>query len=94
MPEVMNPNYAPITLDQKLGYLVEECGETLAAVGKSMRWGMESVNPELPPEQQETNKDWLLRELADLKRAISLIEEALTLNPTKPTDVAMPERDA
>ena len=42
----MKPQYRPITLGQKLGYLVEECGEVLAAVGKTQRWGLESFNPE------------------------------------------------
>lgn len=62
---------------QKMGYLTEECGEVLQASGKALRWGLDSVNPELPPEQQETNRDWLKREMADLKYAISLLEEAL-----------------
>jgi len=53
-----------------LGHLVEECGEVCAAAGKTMRWGLESVNPELPPEQQETNRAWLLRELDDLTLAV------------------------
>ncbi len=78
MVVAMNPNYAPKTLQQKLGYLVEECGEVQAAVGKSIRWGLRSVNPELPPEQQETNRDWILRELKDLERAVKLAQDALT----------------
>ena len=73
----MKAQYKPETLDQKLGYLVEEAGEVLAAAGKSIRWGLESVNPELPVEDQETNADWLWRELKDLKRAIRFIEEEL-----------------
>ena len=36
MPAKMNPRYEPKTLKQKLGYLVEEAGEVLAAAGK--RW--------------------------------------------------------
>ncbi len=79
----MKPQYTPVTTDQKLGYLVEECGEVLAAVGKTQRWGLGSVNPELPPEQQETNRDWLLRELGDLERAMTLVRE--TLETAKPS---------
>lgn len=71
----MKPEYEPRTDEQKLGYLVEECGEVLAALGKSLRWGLESVNPELPLEQQETNRAWLDRELTDLLRAISYARE-------------------
>ena len=36
----MKPEYMPITIDEKLGYLVEECGEVLHAVGKTQRWGL------------------------------------------------------
>jgi NTP pyrophosphatase (non-canonical NTP hydrolase) len=69
--------YKPKTILQKLGYLVEECGETMAAVGKTIRWGSTSTNPELPINKQELNRDWLIRELVDLKRAIKIVEEAL-----------------
>ena len=70
--------YYPKTLQQKLGYLVEECGEVLAAAGKTQRRGLESVNPEIPPALQETNREWLLRELSDLEEAIRILREALT----------------
>jgi NTP pyrophosphatase (non-canonical NTP hydrolase) len=73
----MKEIYKPETVEQKLGYLVEECGEVLSAVGKSIRWGLNSVNPEIPIEEQETNSDWIKRELKDLKRAIRLVEEEL-----------------
>lgn len=62
---------------KKMGYLVEECGEVLQASGKILRWGLDSVNPELPPEQQETNRAWLLRELQDLKYAVQLVENMI-----------------
>lgn len=89
----MKPEYMPTTLAQSLGYLVEECGEVLAAVGKTHRWGLESVNPELPKEQQETNRDWIKRELVDLTMAIAIVQQHIntdlkivhpTLNPIKP----------
>jgi hypothetical protein len=35
------------------------------------------VNPELPEEKRETNRVWILRELRDLERAISMAREAL-----------------
>ncbi len=53
-----------------LSHLVEECGETLAAAGKLQRWGPHSVNPELPPADQETNLHWLKREMLDLQLAM------------------------
>lgn len=54
----------------QLSHLIEECGEVLAAAGKTQRWGPESFNPLLPVEQRETNAQWLARELADLHGAI------------------------
>ena len=73
----MKAEYEPETEKQKLGYLIEECGEVLAAAGKTLRWGLESWNPELPEEQQETNRAWLLRELKDLSSAIRYVREML-----------------
>ena len=70
-------DYKPQDLGQKLGYLVEEAGEVMAAVGKSQRWGLLSVNPELPEEEQETNGCWIMRELDDLERAIDMVREEL-----------------
>ncbi len=62
--------YEPKTTRQALGYLVEESGEVLAAAGKSIRWGLGAFNPELPLQDQETNKRWLLREMDDLEHAL------------------------
>lgn len=72
-----DPRFLPEGFDKKLSHLIEECGEVLAASGKVQRWGLQSVNPLLPPEQQETNRDWLRRELTDLKQAIHRLEEEL-----------------
>lgn len=72
----MKPQYRPITLGQKLGYLVEECGEVLAAVGKTQRWGLESFNPE-PGASRETNREWILRELSDLEIACAIVRVEL-----------------
>lgn len=79
----MKEEYKPRTREQKLGYLMEECGEVLAAAGKLLRWGPDSVNPELPPEAQETNRDWLMRELHDLERAIRFIRAEFNYRPTR-----------
>lgn len=67
--------YEPRTPNQALGYLVEEAGEVLAAAGKSIRWGLDSYNPEIPLNERETNRDWLFRELQDLKAAIERVEK-------------------
>jgi NTP pyrophosphatase (non-canonical NTP hydrolase) len=73
----MNEIYKPETFKQKLGYLIEECGETMAAVGKTIRWGLDSFNPELPEKDQELNRDWIKRELKDLRRAIQFVEDEI-----------------
>ena len=77
MPTTMKPRYRPKTTEQKLGYLVEECGEVMAAVGKTIRWGLESYNPELKPADRETNREWILRELHDLERAVDMVKQEL-----------------
>lgn len=76
----MKPQYEPKTEQQRLGYLVEEAGEVSAAAGKSLRWGLDSSNPELPPDQRETNADWLWREMRDLEGAIQRMKAWLTFN--------------
>lgn len=63
--------------EKRLSHVIEEAGEVLVAAGKIQRFGFLSVNPLLPPEQQETNVDWLRREMADLRLALDRLEEAL-----------------
>lgn len=70
--------------DAQLAHLIEECGEVLAAAGKTQRWGRDSVNPLLPPNEQETNENWLKRELVDLKQAIGRLEHTLGVIPAPP----------
>jgi hypothetical protein len=67
---VTDPKYMRPGVNFAIGKLIEECGELQAALGKSIRWGLGSVNPELPPEQQETNADWIDREINDVIGAI------------------------
>jgi hypothetical protein len=66
----MKQEYLRPGFDFALAHAIEEAGEFLAAAGKTQRWGRGSVNPELPPEQQETNEEWLAREMADLQGAL------------------------
>lgn len=70
----MKKEYEPVTRTQHYGYLIEECGEVLAAAGKTLRWGEYEYNPELPEKKREYNKDWLIRELKDLRGAIDRME--------------------
>lgn len=73
----MKPQYKPKSRWEKIGWLIEECGEVLAPAGKSVRYGLESFNPELPEDERETNRAWLLREIKDLKEAIRVVERDL-----------------
>ena len=68
-----------------VGMLVEELGELVEqlavlqirfsklhkALGKMIRHGPESINPLLPVEEQETNGDWIEREMSDVEGAIA-----------------------
>lgn len=72
-----NPRYLRPGVKFAVGRAIEECGELQAALGKSLRWGWFSVNPELPPKQQETNIDWVRREMADVRQALDNLETEL-----------------
>lgn len=78
----MSPEYLRPGFSFALAHAVEEAGEFLAAAGKTGRWGLDSVNPELPTEQQETNRGWLRREMDDLRWALNRLEAAMNEEPT------------
>lgn len=71
-----------------MSHVIEECGEVVAAAGKLQGWGRHSVNPLLPVEKQESNIDWLRRELDDLENAISRFKEELGEEPATKFDHA------
>jgi len=64
-------------VDFCMAHVVEEAGELMAALGKTMRWGLWSFNPELPTEQREPNIEWVKREIADLRAALDRFEAEL-----------------
>lgn len=66
----MHKQYYRPGLDFAMGLAVEEMGELNAAIGKSMRWGLESSNPELPEDKRELNKEWIRREANDVLEAM------------------------
>ncbi len=66
--------------EKNLSHLIEECGEVLAAAGKTQRWGRFSVNPLLPKDEQETNIDWLAREMNDLEAAIKRVRKEMDVD--------------
>ena len=75
-----DPRYMRPGLDFAVGKAVEEAGEFLAAMGKTMRWGWASVNPELPPDKQESNLSWVRREMADLYGALDNLKREMDEN--------------
>lgn len=76
----MKAEYEPADTEQAIAYLIEECGEVLAAAGKSLRWGLESFNPELPIDDRELNSEWLLREMKDLAGAVKRVRAFLAID--------------
>lgn len=60
-----------------LAHFIEECGEALAAAGKTARWGWDSYNPDLPEAQRETNANWLLREMMDLRETMDRLQRCM-----------------
>jgi hypothetical protein len=78
---MMRQEYLRPGFDFALAHSIEEAGEFLAAAGKTQRWGQDSYNPELPPEQRELNRDWLMREMSDLEGALDRLWDALGGRP-------------
>ncbi len=72
-----DPRFLQVGFGPQLAHLVEEAGEVLAAAGKTQRWGALSVNPLLPPEQQEMNITWLKREMGDLRAAMDRLDATI-----------------
>lgn len=72
-----NPKYLREGFGFCLSHAIEECGEFLAAAGKTQRWGLESVNPDLPSSQQEHNGIWLLREMDDVEFTLKRLRAKL-----------------
>ena len=67
-------------LDFAVGKAVEELGELQAAIGKTLRWGWASVNPELPEHAREANGAWVRREIADVRGALDNLEKEMDSN--------------
>ena len=72
-----DPKYMRPGLTFAVGKAIEEMGELQAALGKTIRWGWYSYNPELPPKDRETNRDWVSREILDVAGAMANLETAL-----------------
>lgn len=73
--------YRSKTKEQALAHLIEELAESIEAAAKSLRFGLRSVNPEAAPEEQETNRDWLYREIGNVHRAWAAFVELEKVRP-------------
>jgi hypothetical protein len=74
---VTDQRYMRPGLDFAVGKAVEELGELQAALGKTLRWGWESGNPELPLQDHESNHRWVRREMADVRGALDNLEREM-----------------
>lgn len=64
-------------LDFARGKMIEELGELQAALGKSLRWGWTSTNPELPESERITNVAWVRDEMRDVRDALDNLDREL-----------------
>ena len=73
----MQSQYIQEGLQHARGRAIEECGELIAALGKSVRFGWLACNPELPADKQEANFEWVARELGDVMDALSRLKNEM-----------------
>jgi len=72
-----DPKYMEEGVDFAIGKAVEELGELQAALGKTIRFGLFSVNPELHHTEQESNSLWIKREIKDVREALANLEHEI-----------------
>lgn len=58
---------------ERLSLLLEELGEAQQAIGKILRHGYESTNPDLPLNKRMSNRFDLARELGHVQRAVRIM---------------------
>ena len=73
-----DPRYMREGLPFAVGKAVEELGELQSALGKTLRWGWFSSNPELPPEKRIVNAQWVKQEIADVREALDNLEREMS----------------
>lgn len=69
--------YMKPSLNFAVGKAVEELGELQAALGKTLRCGWHSANPELPLAEREPNSAWVRREIADVRGTLDNLEKEM-----------------
>lgn len=81
-----DPKYMRPSLGFAVGKTIEELGELQVALGKTLRWGWDSYNPELLPAERESNAEWVKREMADVREAIDNLELEMFIAAMKPEE--------
>lgn len=87
-----DPRYMRRGLDFARGKMIEECGELCAALGKSLRWGWLSSNPEIS--DGKTNSEWVALEMQDVRDALDNLQREMAANiPRSPAGRACVMKD-
>lgn len=79
--------YRSKTPEQAVAHLLEELSEAATAAAKGLRFGLLSVNPELPLADQESNFVWLRREMSDVARAYRALGKLLENEGLEPGEL-------
>jgi hypothetical protein len=77
MPKNILPEHEPKNLEETFVYSTGEFAECIQAISKAQRFGLEGVDPRLPPEERRTNREQILLELIDAERAIRYLRRDL-----------------
>lgn len=72
-----DPRFLQEGFEKQLSHFIEECGEALAAAGKTQRWGPYSYNPTIPASERETNLIWLRTEMRDVREQIERLDKTM-----------------
>ena len=72
-----DPRFLQDGFEKQLAHAVEECGEFLAAAGKTQRWGPWGVNPLLQVSERESNFLWLKREMQDVQDVLARLKATM-----------------
>jgi hypothetical protein len=86
-----DPKYMRPGIAFAIGKTVEELGELQAALGKTLRWGWLSYNPELPEAERETNRDWVKREMQDVRDALDNLDREMSAALATENGLATPD---
>ena len=84
-----DPKYMRSGLDFARGKMIEECGELVAALDKSLRWGW--LSSEII--DGETNVEWVLREMRDVAEALDHLRSEIAANVPRLTGRAAVVKD-